>query len=318
MAHKISLALGGGGFKGFAHIGVIRQLLRDGFEISAMAGTSAGGLVGALFAYGYSPDEIESFIDELDQRNIFNHRSSDNPSILGLGGIYDLLEDKFGTHHFHELKIPFACTAVDLKSGREVILDSGKLIDAVLATIAVPGIFPSKLLGDLHLVDGGVLDPVPVSIARWLAPNHPVIAICLSPQPELWDNLPSFKVPPYTSVPGALMDRLFDLRIGRAMRVFIDSIDIMSNMVAELRLKLEKPDFLLRPRLEQYAIFDDVKAEKLINIGTQVVKENRKEIRKIFSTHQRISRWLRPVKIPGILLSEVLNENNSSSLENCE
>jgi len=312
MSKKIALALGGGGFKGYTHIGVIRQLQIAGYEISAISGTSAGGIIGSLFAFGYSIDEIERFIIEINQKDIFNHLPGDSPSILGLGGLYNFLEDKFGEHTFEDLIIPFNCTAVDMKTGQEVIIDCGKIIDALQATIAVPGIFPSKVIGPFHLVDGGVLDPVPVAAVRWIARNAPIIAICLSPAEENWNNLPSFNMPSYTPLPSVLVDTIFQMRLGRAMRVFIDSVNMMSNWVSELRLSKDQPDFILRPEVYQISMFDMVDPKEMIMKGEKIVKEKLKEISTIFSTSKGIKRWLRSARSPDVLLSQILEIYNKS------
>jgi NTE family protein len=316
MTRKITLALGGGGMKGYAHIGVIRQLEKEGYEIVAVAGTSIGGIIGSLYCSGYSPDEIESFIKGINQRTFFNQDKGEQPAILGLGGLFKLLKSKIGERDFSTLKIPFLCTAVDMKSGSEVILNSGLLIDAVQATSAMPGIFPAKIYDDLYLVDGGIFDPVPVAVARWMAPKIPVIAVCLSPEMENWDGLPHLQVPRNTPIPPAVFDSVFQLRLGQALRVFIDSMDIMTNMLAELRLTIEKPDFILRPPIKEFAIFNDADPSELIKRGENAVKSNLESLIRIFSTSQSVSRWLKPSRLPGKLLSDILSINELPTLKN--
>lgn len=314
MTRKIALALGGGGMKGYTHIGVLRQLEREGYEIAAIAGTSAGGIIGSLYCCGYSPDEIESFVEELDQRTIFHHDKDEQPALLGLGGLLNLLKSKIGDTDFNNLHVPFTCTAVDMHSGCEIIMNSGKVIDAVQATSAMPGIFPAKIIGNLYLVDGGIFDPVPVAAARWLAPNIPVVAVCLTPAQENWDNLPHLQAPPNMPVPPSVVDTVFQLRLGQALRVFIDSIDIMTNLVAELRLKSDKPDFILRPLIKEFAIFNDAQTTELVKRGEKVVKSSKKSLSNIFSTRQRVSRLFIPSRLPGRLLSEILSKDQLSPL----
>jgi NTE family protein len=309
MTRKIALALGGGGMKGYSHIGVIRQLEREEFEITAIAGTSAGGIIGSLYCCGYSPDEIELFIEGLDQRSLFGHEKGEQPALLGLGGLFKLLKSKIGERDFNKLQIPFLCTAVDVRSGSEIIMDSGMVIDAVQATSAVPGIFPAKIIGDLCLVDGAVFDPVPVAVARWMAPNLPVIAVCLSPSQDNWSNLPRLQVPHSMPVPSSVVDTVFQLRLGQALRVFIDSMDIMTNMLAELRLNIDKPDIILRPSLKEYAIFNDAQTSELVKLGEDVVKSNILDLSNVFSMGKRVPRWFKPSRLPGQLLSEILKEN---------
>ncbi len=141
----ITLALGGGGAKGNSHIGVIRRLEKEGFRVRGVAGTSFGGLVAVLYALGYSPDKIEETFASLDQTQFYGHAPDDGPSLMGLAGVTRLLEETIGDATFADLKLPCVLTAVDLKSGKEVLLSKGRLVDAMLATIAMPGIFPAAL-----------------------------------------------------------------------------------------------------------------------------------------------------------------------------
>lgn len=140
---NITFALGGGGTRGFAHIGIIRQLENLGFEIKAIAGTSAGGIVGALYSYGFSIEEIISFSRNLNYSDLINRSHQDAPSLLGLGGLYKHIEKLFGDTKIEDLKLKFASISVDTNSGKEVILNSGSVVNAVKATTAVPGIFPA-------------------------------------------------------------------------------------------------------------------------------------------------------------------------------
>ena len=185
---KITLALGGGGIKGFAHIGVIRQLLKEEFEITAIAGTSVGGIVGALYAAGFSTEEMEAFSRNLNFQKMINRAPKDAPSLAGLQGLFNVLKEKLEDMSFKDLKIPFVSTAVDIKTGREIIMNTGKILPAIQATSAIPGLFPAVRLHDMDLVDGGVLDPVPVSPARWLFPDYPIIAVSLSVPNSEWGD----------------------------------------------------------------------------------------------------------------------------------
>ncbi len=167
---EIVLALGGGGTKGGAHIGVLRVLEREGFTIRAVSGTSAGAICASLYAFGYSPDEIQRLMDEATNASLFARNPSDGPSWSGLRGIHDLLQDALGDSRFEDLRLPCAMTAVDLNTAERLVLGRGRVIDAVMASIAVPGVFPPFEMDGRVLVDGGVMDPVPVGVARSLAP----------------------------------------------------------------------------------------------------------------------------------------------------
>ena len=304
MAKKISLALGGGGTKGFAHIGVIRQLEKEGFEIDAIAGTSAGGIVGALYAFGISVNEIIKLSSRLKFTDIFQRSSDDAPSLLGLGGLYKELENTFGDSTFDDLKIKFAAVSVDTVSGTPIIMNEGKIVDAVKATTAVPGIFPAMKFGDLNLVDGGVLDPVPVSTARWLNPDLPVVAVNLIPPLDRWPETPRMDIPPFVPIPQFIVDQLNQFRLGQAMHVFINSMEIMMNMVTELRIKVDKPDILIRPDVFNYTMFSKVEVDTMVKIGEDAVKRHADELTKMFGIANRASRWLRVAKKPGKTISE--------------
>jgi NTE family protein len=284
----ISIALGGGGAKGNAHVGVLRALERKGFRIRALAGTSFGGIVAILYALGLRPDEIESAFKKVDQARLYGRLRDDGPSLLGVAGIQKWLDEIVGQRTFDDLRLPCAVCAVDLRSGREIILSEGRLRDAIMATIALPGIFPSYRLNDWELVDGGVLDPVPVSVARTLAPSLPVIAVVLN-------LLPGEPVrPPFVALPSVLPNsiaaRLTRLRIAQAFNIYVQSVDIGSRMMADLRLKADKPDLIIRPAVGQIEILDRVDVSEVALRGEQAVEASLPELRRLAGWPNRLRR----------------------------
>lgn len=301
---KISLALGGGGIKGFTHIGIIRQLEKEGYEIAGIAGTSVGGIVGALYAAGYSTEELEAFSKEIKFPNIFTRSHNDAPSLVGLQGLFKLITRLLGEKTFDDLKIPFVTIAVDINSGREIIYDTGNLLEAMKATSAIPGLFPSIPHNNLKLVDGGILNPIPISSARWLCPDDPLIAVSLSIPTSEWKDSSKIGVPSYIPVPDFIVHQFTQLRLGQAMQIFLDSTDIMTSMIAELRLDIEKPDILLRPEVYKYSIIDKVDVDEAIAYGEKAVIEARDKIKSSFSVTKRFQRWMRPSYLKGILLSQ--------------
>jgi NTE family protein len=310
---KITLALGGGGIKGFAHIGVIRQLLKEDFEIAAITGTSVGGIVGSLCAAGFSTEEMEKFSKELNFQKMINRAPNDPPSLVGLQGLFNILKAKLGDMTFNELKTPFVSTAVDINTGREIIMNVGKILPAIQATSAIPGLFPAVRMGDMDLVDGGVLDPVPVSPARWLFPDYPIVAVSLSVPNSEWGEVDKIQVPSYVPVPDFIMQHFNQLRLSQAMKIFVDSSDITSNMIAELRLRIEKPDVLLHPKIYKYSIMDQVDVDEAIAYGEKAVKESLSEINASFSAYKRLNRWMRPSYMNGTLLSEIMPDLMSTN-----
>ncbi len=298
----VALALGGGGIKGLAHIGVLKGLEKQGISVKAIAGTSAGGIMGAVAAKGFSPKQIEEKVIKLDQSEFFRLNFTDSPALLDFSGFANVLVEMLGDSAFEDLPIPFACTAVDIKGYQEVIISSGKLLDAVLATIAIPGVFPPKKMGQHLLVDGGVLDPVPVSLARWLAPALPVIAIVLSPTPEGWAHVPSPGLESVARLPRTILESFSKLKITQAMTIYTNSMDISARMLTELRLQIDKPDVIIRPAVDKFSILDQVDASELIRIGERSVEEAREEIRQALNWPQAISRYFRKVEMPARMI----------------
>jgi len=263
----ISVALGGGGSRGYAHIGVLRGLETAGFHIRAVSGTSAGGIVAVAYAAGYTPDEMEAIFTKLDQSNLFARSSNEGPAILGLSGAAKFFGELFGNRTFSDLHIPCAVVAVDLKECQEVVLDKGRVVDAILATIAVPGVFPPRKYGDTQLVDGAVLDPVPVSVARSLAQGFPVVAVILDVDPDATRDLSSLQLPLPVPVPAQLVERITRTRLAQAFNIFLQSVDVSSRALAELRLQKDNPDVVIRPEVNGIGLLDKVDIHDIVHKG---------------------------------------------------
>lgn len=168
---QIGLALGGGGGKGSAHIGILAALEALRVPIDVVAGTSIGGLVAALYAVGYRPYQIEQWFQRATMRRIVD-RDPSNSGFIGTRKIELLLREALGTRTFADARMPLALVAVDIVRGSEVVMRDGPLVDAVLASIAIPGLFPPVPRGEQVLVDGGVLNNVPVDVAQMLGAQH--------------------------------------------------------------------------------------------------------------------------------------------------
>lgn len=296
---EIALALGGGGIKGVAHLGVIFRLQEAGYKIKAIAGTSAGGVVGAVIASGAKEAEILAALTELSGHNFFSHRNQDGPSLLGLSGLVKLLSPFLKDKTFADLKIPFAATAVDIVTKQELILNRGPVMDAVVATSSIPGVFPPVKMGKTELIDGGILDPVPVAVARWLAPKLPIVAVCLSPVPEQWREIPEISLPLDTRIPKPILSRIVNLRISQAIRVFADSMDITSRMITELRLQIEKPDVIIRPDVLKFGYLDPGDPHELIQVGVKAVEQHLPEIRHSLTWRHKLGRQFQNPQPPS-------------------
>jgi NTE family protein len=236
------LVLGGGGARGLAHIGVLRLFERERIPIDCIAGTSIGGLVGALYAAGIPIEELEQEVAKLGRISEQLRLVDVSISTAGLSvrgrRIYNYMADLLGeTLTFADLQIPVAMVAVDLKTGRDVILQGGLVIDAARASISIPGIFMPVELADYRLVDGGVLNNVPVNVALDLGATK-TIAV---------DVLPSFS--PEIQVDP---EEFLPVQIPFAPLYLNETYHVLMIMIAAItahRLRQTPPDLLIRPVL---------------------------------------------------------------------
>lgn len=289
----ISLALGGGGSKGNSHIGVIRRLEKEGYRIRAVAGSSFGGIVAVFYACGYSADEIEELFASQDQSRLYGHDLGDGPSLLGLAGTHRWFKEIFGDQTFHDLEIPCAVTAVDLNCGCEVILSEGNIVEALLATIAVPGVFPPRRINSWELVDGAVLNPVPVTVARALAPHLLVVAVSLSEPlggPARGWSMP-FPVANY--LPRPIVERLAHSNYARAFDIFMRSMDVVDRALAEYRLAVDKPEIIIRPATSHIMTLDRVDVREVVRLGEQAVDPVLPALKREMDWRRRLQRRLR-------------------------
>jgi NTE family protein len=286
----ITVALGGGGARGYAHIGVLRRLETDGYLIRAISGVSAGGIVAVAYAAGYTPDEMEATFTKLDQSKLFARSSNEGPGLLGLSGAARLFEDLFGDQNFSDLRIPCAVVAVDLKECQEVVLSKGRVVDALLATIAVPGVFPPKQYGETQLVDGAVLNPVPVSVARSLAPGLPVVAVILDMDTNATRDLISLPLP--VPVPAPLVERITRTRVAQAFNIFLQSVDASSRALAEMRLQADHPDVIIRPNVNGIGLLDKVDIHKVALMGEEATGMVLPELQRTGAWPNRLRRQL--------------------------
>jgi NTE family protein len=290
----IALALGGGGSRGYAHIGVIRRLEQKGYNVRAVAGTSAGAIIGCMYAAGYTPDEMEARFANLDQSKLFGRASGEGPSVLGFSGATKLLEEILGDRTFESLKIPCAVVAVDIMSAQEVILSKGCVVDAILASSAVPAIFPPQIIGEHQLVDGAALDPVPVSVVRSLAPSLPTIAVVLTPILGHERKTLSLGFP--TRIPAPIVDRLFRLRLAQALNIYLLATDAGARMLTELRLKVDAPDLIVRPDVEGIGLLDKVDVHDVVMKGEEAMEAALPDLKRVTGWQNRFRKKYFPVR----------------------
>ena len=283
----VALALGGGGMRGLAHIGILKVLEREGIRVAAVAGTSIGGVIGAAYAAGYGPDQIANLAGAASVREMLRARP-EGPALMGISGISQWLISILEERTFADLRMPFAVTAADLNSGKEIVIKEGNVARAVLATIALPGIFPPQIMGEHRLIDGGTLDPVPVRPARALT-GAPVVAVVLSPARENWSEAHGPGLA--GMLPAAQV--LFRLRPGQAIQVFQDYMELTSRTYTETRLEIDRPEVIVRPEVWRVGLFDEPSVTDMIGTGEKAMEGQLPLLREQFSLPKRLARFVR-------------------------
>ncbi len=184
---KVGLALGGGAARGLSHIGVLKALEEKGIPIDIIAGCSIGSVIGACYAKEGRCDEIEEIVLNTDWKTMM--QLSDFNLALILKGfiqgekVKELLRSVLGDIRFEDLKIPFAVVATDINTGEEVVIKEGPVVDAIRASISIPVVFAPAAVNDRYLVDGIIVNPVPVDLARAMGGDY-VIACNVVPSPK--------------------------------------------------------------------------------------------------------------------------------------
>jgi NTE family protein len=285
---EITVALGGGGAKGNSHIGVLRRLQKEGYKIRAIAGTSFGGMVAIFYAAGFTPDAIEEIFSTVDQGTLYARDASDGPSLLGLSRVRKWLAEIFGEKTFADLKIPCGVTAVDSKTGKEVQITEGRLADGILSTIALPGIFPVHHLNGWELMDGGVLNPVPVTVARMLAPGLPVVAVVLND--PLDKPVPTYTIPMPSIMPKPIADRITKLHVAQAFDIFMRAVDLSSRAVAHYRLQVDAPEVIVRPNVHDIDLLQKVNVNEVVMLGEAAMEAALPDLKRAVSWTSTIRR----------------------------
>lgn len=295
MAKEIVLALGSGGVRGCAHIGAYRCLLDHGYKIKGISGSSAGGLFGAAFASGADLDLIEKTVLDFFKNPDFSRRRGD-VAFGGTGTLQEALSPIIGDKNIEDFPIPFIATAVSITTGEQVIITKGNAIKAVLATIAIPGFFPSQSLEEEVLVDGAVLDPVPVDIARRLDPTLPVVAVPLHYKPH--DFKPDQMWLPFSQyLPKSVLNHVVSTHFGEIMRSMNASLELAISRMAQLSLEETKPDVIVKPLVGHYGALEPIDPAKLVEEGYRAMEQCLPDLN---SSYSLLNTFLRITKYGGL------------------
>lgn len=290
--YRIGLALGGGSARGWAHIGVLHALRERGIEPDVVCGTSIGALVGGAYAAGYL-EELARWVVQLEWRHVVGYLDlSMSGGLIKGKKLFDFLQRHFEDRAVEDLPRPFAAVATDLEAGLEIWLREGSLLGAVRASIALPGVFTPVRHGDRWLVDGGLVNPVPVSLCRALGAEvviavdlnadllerHPIRAVVnaqKAAQPD--EGLEQYSLRQQAMQlktlllgEGSDLPSIFDV-LGR-------SLNIMQIRITRSRMAGDPPDILITPRLAHIGMMEFHRAEEAITEGYQAVARSDPEI----------------------------------------
>ncbi len=280
----VGLALGSGSARGWAHVGVIRALEQAGIRPDLVCGTSIGALVGAAYAAG-ELERLEKWVLGLGFKDVVGFMDVSLSSGLLKGErLMDFFRRNFVDCPLEELAMPFAAVATSLRTGAEVWLRHGSTLDAVRASIALPGLFAPVLREGSVLVDGGLVNPVPVSLARAMGADV-VIAVDLgsdilgrhlrahppveAPAGEVGEWIRKLQGNLGTLIPAHPPD---DPKMPSMLDVLTTSINIMQVRISRSRMAGEPPDLVVAPRLAHFGLLDFHRAKEAIEEGKRAVE----------------------------------------------
>lgn len=266
---KIGLALGGGSARGWVHVGVLRAFEKAGIPIHCVAGTSIGSLVGAFYAAG-ALGFLENMAKGVKWNTILGYLDIKVPKQGLVEGkkILKFLRDKLPIKTIERLPIAFGAVAADLMTGKEIDITQGNAVDAVRASVSIPGILEPYFLRGRYLVDGGVVNPVPVDVAKKLGAE---IVVAVDLNHDFSQKTPWLKPLDEKSLKGKMTNWL----IGKEPVIFDVigwSANIMQDQIASRNMETSKPDFLIRPKLGPVRPFDFHHALAMIQEGERCAK----------------------------------------------
>src|SRR5215813_5582102 len=295
---KIGLALGGGSARGWAHIGVLRALNAEGIYPDIIAGTSIGAVVGGCYVAG-ELGALELFARELTRRKVlgfldFNFSGS---GLINGQRLCDILDRQLKGIAIEAMEKRFVAVATEIGTGHEIWLSSGRLVDAMRASYALPGIFRPVAINGRWLFDGALVNPIPVSVCRALGARY-VIAVSLSadscghgtvvPHLEAADPAeptPGQPEPGLIQRNGRAVKKLLQRQVfGRTdngpgiSRVMMEAFNIVQDRIARSRLAGDPPDVIIQPRLPTFGLFDFHQADALIQGGVAATERELEDI----------------------------------------
>jgi NTE family protein len=306
---KIGLALGSGSAKGLAHIGVLKVLDEQKIPVDFIAGTSIGALIGVVYASGVSTREMEEIAFNIDKKQITSFFTPTIPYSGLVEGkrITEFIKSIIGNPNIEDLKIPFAAIATNVLNGRKVMITKGSAVEAVRASISIPGIFtPCKHNGDF-LVDGGLVDPVPVNCVRDMGADY-IIGVNVISLPEKKTNKLMMKGEEKKLATVPVNSKLINTRLSKFIKpvknvmenpfltltgklktmrespsiftIILQTIAIMEQQIMNLQLKNLRPDILIEPQVGFIKPLEFYRSKEAIAVGEKVARYSSSKVKK--------------------------------------
>jgi NTE family protein len=241
---KIALALGGGSVLGAVHVGVLKAFDEHHVKIKSISGTSAGAIVASLYAFGVSAKEIEKIVLEFEWKNLSSLTLS-KYGILSNDKIGEMIKRNIGEKNIEDAKIPLSMVATDITTGEKVILDKGSVADSVMATTCVPGIFVPIELGGRFLVDGGIVENIPLSCLKDKNVDY-VIGVDL------------------------ICEHAYK-RPGNVIEILYNSFNFL--VKTNKKIQIKEADIIIKPDLSKFNAIDMSQMKNLIKIGYEETKK---------------------------------------------
>ncbi|MCD6090095.1 MAG: patatin-like phospholipase family protein [Bacteroidales bacterium] len=288
MKQKVALVLGSGGARGTAHIGVIRELEKQGYEITSISGTSMGALVGGVYAAG-KLDEYEKWLTSLGKMDVFNlvDFTLSTSGIIKADKVLKELQKFIPDQKIEDLPIKYSAVATDIKHRKEVVITEGSLYDAIRASISIPMVITPLQKNDTLFVDGGVLNPLPLSRV-YRQENDILIAVDVNahipyeklavknPEIGYFERLTRGKLGGFQKKLSELIPKNKKESHGY-FSLINDTSSLMLAQITKLSLELNPPDILIQISRKACGTFDFYMASELIEIGKKTATESFKK-----------------------------------------
>jgi NTE family protein len=294
MTVQIGLALSSGGAKGIAHVGVLKVLEEAQIPVSMLAGTSMGGVVAAAYAAGRSAGEIEQLFRSLRLLDIVQ-RDRTGLGLLGQDKMARMLREALGGDlTFAQLNLPLALVAVDLETGEEVVIREGSVVEGVLATTALPIVFPPLRWQGRLLVDGGVLNPIPFDVVRQMGADR---VIAVHTKHDLSDVLEIEPPPRGRGAEAVIRLLLYRSHWTPLLRVSERSLSIVNRKLVEQRLQEAPPDLMIEVLLRDVGLFDLDRVDACLRAGEEAARQHLPRLIELRDTPppNRWTRWWQAV-----------------------